>query len=83
MNVQHERQHLTGRLNKHLSKGHGRVAPTGRAYVTPNGTLFYEYVTMDIDSIEFWATNTRASTALPESPKYTICHNQSEMDDFE
>jgi hypothetical protein len=78
VNVLHERDHLTARLNK-LSNdlGTDQITPTGRAFVDAQGNLWYEYWTVDLDPIGFWAT--RASKT-PGGPRYTIAHNQTEME---
>lgn len=54
MNVLEDRQQL-GQALRYGPDRHN-LAPTGNAYVAVDGTLWHEFVTMDVDDMNVWLT---------------------------
>jgi hypothetical protein len=71
MNVLQDRQQVGAALR--LGPLRHVLAPTGTAYVAVDGTLWHEFVSMDVDSENYWVTT------RPDPHKR---HNREEYKNF-
>ena len=83
MNVLEDRQQLGVALR--FGPDRHNLAPTGNAYVATDGTLWHEFVTMDVDDVTYWLTtrpDPKARFNRDPAKRYSKVKDPAERDHY-